>query len=45
MSSSLKFKKVYIDTKFMTPDSKSTNDFSVELPETMYLITTRLFFT
>ena len=36
MSSSLKFKKVYIDTKFMSPDSKSTSDFTIELPETMY---------
>jgi len=36
MSSSLKFKKVYIDTKFMTPDSRSTSDFKIELPETMY---------
>ena len=36
MSSTLKFKKVYIDTKFKTPDSKSTSDFSIELPETMY---------
>jgi len=36
MSSTLKFKKIYIDTKFMTPDSKSTSDFSIELPETMY---------
>ena len=36
MSSSLKFKKVYIDTKFMTADSRSTSDFNIELPETMY---------
>jgi hypothetical protein len=36
MSSSLKFKKVFIDTKFMTPDSNSTSDFKIELPETMY---------
>jgi len=36
MSSSLKFKKVYIDTKFMTPDSNSTSDFKIELPETIY---------
>ena len=36
MSSSLKFKKVYIDTKFMTPDSSSSSDFSIELPETMH---------
>ena len=36
MSSSLKFKKVYIDTKFMTADSNSTSDFNIELPETMY---------
>ncbi len=36
MSSTLKFRKVYIDTKFMTPGSNSTSDFTVELPETMY---------
>ena len=36
MSSTLKFKKVYIDTKFMATDSKSTSDFKIELPETMY---------
>ena len=36
MSSTLKFKKVYIDTKFMSPDSNSTSDFNIELPETMY---------
>ncbi len=36
MSSSLKYKKIYIDTKYMTPDSNSTSDFKIELPETMY---------
>ena len=36
MSSSLKFKKVYIDTKFMSADSNSTSDFNIELPETVY---------
>ncbi len=33
--SSIKFKKVYFDTKYKTSDSKSTSDFKVELPETM----------
>ena len=32
---SLKYKKVYIDTKYKTPDSISTSDFSIELPEVM----------
>ena len=36
MSTHLLYKKVYIDTNYMTPDSKSTSDFSIELPQTMY---------
>jgi hypothetical protein len=32
---SLRYKKVYIDTKYKTPDSASTSDFSIELPEVM----------
>ena len=32
---SLKYKKLYIDTRFKTPDSKSTSDFKIRLPETI----------
>ena len=33
--SSLKYKKMYIDTRYKTPDSKSTSDFKINLPETL----------
>ena len=33
--SSLKYKKIYIDTRYKTPDSKSTSDFKINLPETL----------
>jgi hypothetical protein len=36
MSSSLKFKKVYIDSKFKNTNSSSSSDFTIDLPETMY---------
>ena len=36
MSSSLTYKKIYVDSKFMTLDSKSTSDFMIELPETLH---------
>ena len=35
MPSSLPYKKVYINSKFRTPDSNSSSDFKIELPETM----------
>ncbi len=35
MPSSLKYKKIYIDSKFRTVDSTSSSDFKYELPETM----------
>lgn len=35
MPSSLKYKKIYIDSKFRTSDSNSSSDFKYELPETM----------
>jgi hypothetical protein len=35
MPSSLKYKKLYIDSKFRTLDSDSSSDFKYELPETM----------
>ena len=34
--SSIKYKKIYVDTKYKTADSKSTSDFKVELPETLF---------
>ena len=33
--SSLKYKKIYIDTRYKTPDSVSTSHFKVNLPETL----------
>ncbi len=35
MPSSLKYKKIYIDSKFRSTDSVSSSDFKYELPETM----------
>ena len=35
MPSSLKYKKIYIDSKFRTSDSNSSSAFKYELPETM----------
>ena len=35
MPSSLKYKKIYIDSKFRTSDSNSSSDFKYELPETL----------
>ena len=35
MPSSLKYKKIYIDSKFRSLDSTSSSDFKIELPETM----------
>lgn len=34
--SSIKFKKIQFDTKYKTPDSPSTSNFKVELPETLF---------
>ena len=42
--SSLKFKKIYFDTKFKTPDSNSTSDFKVELPETLFFENNSVFY-
>ena len=44
MTSTLRFKKIYIDTKFKSPDSRSTSDFSIELPETMHFEKNSVFF-
>ena len=35
MPSSLQYKKIYIDTKFRSPESNSSSDLKYELPETM----------
>jgi hypothetical protein len=42
--SSIKFKKIYFDTKYKTPDSKSTSDFKVELPETLFFENNSVFY-
>ena len=44
MTSTLRFKKVYIDTKFKTSDSRSTSDFSIELPETKHFENNSVFY-
>ena len=44
MTSTLRFKKIYCDTKFKTPDSRSTSDFSIELPETMHFENNSVFY-
>ena len=36
-NSILRYKKIYCDTKFKTSDSRSTSNFSIELPETVSL--------
>jgi len=35
---------MYLDTKFKTPDSNSTSDFKVELPETLYFENNSVFY-
>ncbi len=35
MPSSIQYKKIYIDSKFRSPESNSSSDFKWELPETM----------
>ena len=35
MPSSIQYKKIYIDSKFRSPDSTSSSDFKYELPETI----------
>ena len=35
MPSSLKYKKIYIDSKFRDPSSNSSSDFKTEIPETI----------
>ena len=40
----LKYKKVYIDTKFKTADSVSTSNFRYELPETLFFGNNSVFY-
>ncbi len=40
----IKFKKIYIDTKYKTPDSRSTSDFKFELPETLHFDNNSVFY-
>ena len=42
--SSIKYKKIYFDTKYKTDDSKSTSDFKVELPETLFFENNTVFY-
>ena len=35
--STLPIRKIYVDTKYMTPDSNSTSDFKIQLPLTLDL--------
>ena len=42
--SNIKYKKIYFDTKFKTPDSISASDFRVELPETVYFENNTVFY-
>jgi hypothetical protein len=44
MTYSIKYKKIYIDTKFKAPDSISTSDFKIELPETMHFEANTVFY-
>ena len=44
MATTIRFKKVYVDTKFKSPDSKSTSDFSIELPETAHFNDNSVFY-
>ena len=41
---SLKYKKVYIDTKYRTSDSESTSNFFIELPESMVCPSNTVFY-
>ena len=44
MTYSIKYKKIYIDTKFKAPDSISTSDFKIELSETMHFEQNTVFY-
>ena len=40
----LKLKKIYVDTKYKTINSASTSDFSIQLPETIYMPDNSVFY-
>ena len=40
----LKIKKIYVDSKYKTPDSISTSEFSIQLPETIYMPDNSVFY-
>ena len=40
----LPIKKIYIDTKYKTKDSKSNDNFKFELPQTLYMPPNTAFF-
>ena len=44
MPSSLKYKKIYVDSKFRSPGSTSSSDFKIELPETMTFAENTVFY-
>ena len=39
----LKIIKIYVDSKYKTPDSISTSEFSIQLPETLYMPDNRVY--
>ena len=44
MPSSLKYKKIYVDSKFRSPGSESSSDFKFELPETLTFAENTVFY-
>ena len=40
----LKLKKIYVDSKYKTINSVSTSDFSIQLPETIYMPDNSVFY-
>ena len=40
----LKIKKIYVDSKYKTTDSISTSEFSIQLPETIYMPDNSVFY-
>jgi hypothetical protein len=40
----LPIKKIYVDTRHKTPDSRSNSDFTVQLPETFHMPENAIFY-
>ena len=40
----MKYKKIYVDSKFRSPGSESSSDFKIELPETMTFAENTVFY-